>query len=160
MIETTRKSRPQRTLQRLHQFTPVPRKCARHDGWTPERQHGFIEALADTGSVRAAATAVNMTPEGAYLLRRHPEGKSFRKAWEAALALGVQRLEDVAMDRALHSIEVPVYSYGKLADSLHNLDAATRSSLNLKIEAMVQRRAENEAFRLEWEGEQDKDGET
>lgn len=56
----------------LPAFTPVPRQCARHDGWTPDRQRQFIEALADTGSVRAAAHAVNMAPEGAYALRRHP----------------------------------------------------------------------------------------
>jgi len=55
-----------------------------------------------------------MTPEGAYHLRRHPEAGEFRKAWDAALACGVQRLEDIAMDRALNGVEVPVYSYGKL----------------------------------------------
>lgn len=98
----------------LTQFAPVPRHYNRHDGWTPERQRGFIEALADTGSVKAAAHAVNMAPEGAYQLRRHPEGREFRKAWEAALKCGIQRLEDVAMDRALNGVEVPVYSYGKL----------------------------------------------
>ncbi|MGC1271506.1 MAG: hypothetical protein WA842_13020, partial [Croceibacterium sp.] len=98
----------------LPPFLPVPRQCPRHDGWTPERQQGFIEALASTGSVRSAANAVNMTPEGAYLLRRHPQAASFRKAWEAALALGVQRLEDLALERATHGVEVPVYSYGKL----------------------------------------------
>jgi len=96
------------------EFLPVPRKSARHDGWTPERQRGFIQALMDTGSVKSAAHAVNMTPEGAYALRRHPGGASFRKAWEQALAAGIQRLEDLAMDRALNGEEVPVYSYGKL----------------------------------------------
>ena len=96
----------------LPAFAPVPRQCIRHDGWTPERQRGFIEALADTGSVKAAADRVNMTPEGAYLLRRHPEGHEFRTAWEAALKLGVQRLEDVAMERALYGVEVPVYHFG------------------------------------------------
>jgi hypothetical protein len=106
----------------LPEFTPVPRQKIRHDGWTPERQRGFIEALADTGSVRHAAHRVNMTPEGAYQLRRHPEAESFRAAWEAALALGVQQLEDIAMERALHGTEVPVYSYGKLIGSrvVHN----------------------------------------
>ncbi|MFM5885709.1 MAG: hypothetical protein ACKOQ3_10375 [Novosphingobium sp.] len=106
----------------LPQFTPVPRQCQRHDGWTEARQRGFIEALADTGSVKAAAHRVNMTPEGAYLLRRHPQAHSFRTAWEAALALGVQQLEDIAMERALHGTEVPVYSYGKLIGSriVHN----------------------------------------
>lgn len=135
-------------------FAPVPRRNARHDGWTPERQHGFIEALADTGSVKSAAHAVNMTPESAYQLRRHAEAKDFRKAWEAALKCGVQRLEDVAMERALHGVEVPVYHFGEVigarrvyndyllmfllrnraskrfrADSLHKADAVTRTSV-------------------------------
>ena len=103
-----------RPATRLPAFTPVPRKCARHDGWTPERQRAFIERLADYGSVRAAANAVGMTPESAYHLRRQPGAEQFRQAWQAALDLGIERIEDVAMDRALNGIEVPVYSYGKL----------------------------------------------
>jgi hypothetical protein len=110
-IDKTRAKTPRGTLPA---FTPVPRHYQRHDGWTPERQRGFIEALADLGSIRAAANTVNMTPESAYQLRRHPEAGEFRKAWEAALACGVQRIEDVAMERALHGVELPVYSYGKL----------------------------------------------
>ena len=73
----------------LPAFTPVPRISPRHTGWTPERQLGFIEALADLGSVRAAANAVGMTPESAYMLRRHDQATGFRKAWEAALDRGV-----------------------------------------------------------------------
>lgn len=95
-------------------FTPVPRQCARHDGWTPERQAGFIEALADYGSVRAAANSVGLAPEGAYRLRRQPGAEEFAAAWQAALDHGIRRIEDVAMDRALNGVEVPVYSYGKL----------------------------------------------
>jgi hypothetical protein len=98
----------------LPPFTPVPRRCARHDGWTPERQIAFIEALADTGSVAAASKAVNMSTEGAYNLRRQPGAESFRAAWQAALQLGVARVEDVVMDRALNGVEEPLYSYGKL----------------------------------------------
>lgn len=98
----------------LPPFTPVPRQTQRHDGWTDERQREFIEALADTGSVAAACKAVNMSTVGAYQLRRQPGADSFRAAWEAALALGVQRIEDVAMERALNGVELPVYSYGKL----------------------------------------------
>ena len=89
-------SRPRRPSPGIAEFAPVPRERRRHDGWTPDRQQRFIAALADLGSVRAAAHAVNMTPESAYQLRRHPEGGPFREAWEAALALGIQRLEDVA----------------------------------------------------------------
>jgi hypothetical protein len=160
-----------RRRKSLPAFTPVPRERTRHDGWTPERQRGFIEALADTGSVKAAAHAVNMTPEGAYLLRRHAQGAGFRKAWEVALSLGVQRLEDVAMDRALNGVEQPVYSYGQLvgtrrvtndallmfllrnraphrfaADSLNTLDGATQASLNrLKREWHAEWTKEREA---------------
>ena len=119
---TIDKTRPRGKKASLPAFTPVPRHYQRHDGWTPERQLGFIEALADTGSVKAAAHRVNMTPEGAYLLRRHTEAATFRTAWEAALALGVQQLEDIALERALYGTEVPVYSYGKLIGSriVHN----------------------------------------
>jgi len=101
----------------LPAFTPVPRQTNRHDGWTDDRQRRFIEALADTGSVEAACRAVNMSTVGAYHLRRQKGAESFRKAWAAALELGVQRIEDVAMDRALNGVEVPVYSYGKLVGS-------------------------------------------
>jgi len=33
-------------------FDPVP---VRHSGWTVERQFAFVEKLADTGSIAAAA---------------------------------------------------------------------------------------------------------
>jgi hypothetical protein len=115
----TRKSDP-RTARlpvaqgELPPITPVPRQYERHDGWTPARQIAFIEALADTGSIKAAARAVDMSAEGAYHLRRQPGAESFRAAWEAALQLGVARIEDVVMDRALNGVEEPLYSYGKL----------------------------------------------
>jgi len=98
----------------LPAFTPVPREKDRSNGWKPEVQRAFIEALADTGSVKAACRRVGRSEHGVYQLRRHPEAEEFRAAWEAALKLGVQRLEDVAMDRALNGVDVPVYSYGKL----------------------------------------------
>jgi hypothetical protein len=98
----------------LPTFTPVPRLKTRHNGWSPEVQRAFVEALAETGSVTSAARRVNRAPEGAYLLRRHPEAEEFRQAWQAALDIGMQKIEDVAMDRAINGTEEPVYSYGKL----------------------------------------------
>ncbi|MFB0611212.1 hypothetical protein [Aurantiacibacter poecillastricola] len=97
----------------LPDFTPVPRKKQRHNGWTPQRQRLFIETLADTGSVKSSARAVGLTPESAYYLRRQPGAEEFRKAWEAALDIGMQRVEDVAMDRALNGVEEPVFAYGE-----------------------------------------------
>jgi hypothetical protein len=97
----------------LPPFTPVPRQCERHDGWTPARQIAFIEALADTGSVASACKAVDMSTVGAYQLRRQSGAEGFRAAWDRALDLGVRRIEDVTMDRALNGVEEPVYSYGE-----------------------------------------------
>jgi hypothetical protein len=99
--------------QPLPDFQPVERRY-RHDGWTPERQRAFIAALADTGSVKRAAQMVNMTPDGAYYLRRQRGAESFRRAWEAALDFGVQRLKDLAFERAIEGDLVPVMSFGKL----------------------------------------------
>jgi hypothetical protein len=97
----------------LPDFHAVPRKY-RHDGWTPERQRAFIEALADTGSVSRAAAQVNMSSEGAYYLRRQRGAEGFRRAWEAALDFGVQRLKDIAFERAIDGQLVPVFVAGKL----------------------------------------------
>lgn len=97
----------------LPAFDSVPVKY-RHDGWTPARQKAFIGALADTGSVSRAARYVNMSPEGAYYLRRRPGSESFRRAWEAALDLGVQRLKDIAYERAIDGQLSPVFVAGKL----------------------------------------------
>lgn len=51
----------------LPAFTPVPMTRSRHDGWTPERQRGFIAALAQSGIVARAARSVGMgtLPPGA-----------------------------------------------------------------------------------------------
>ncbi|KWV96194.1 hypothetical protein [Erythrobacter sp. AP23] len=106
----------------LPSFTPVPRKKDRSNGWKPHVQRAFIEALADTGSVAAACRMVRRSTVGAYHLRRQPGAEEFAAAWEAALDLGMRRIEDTAMDRALNGVEVPVYSYGKLVGTrtVHN----------------------------------------
>ena len=100
------------TGEPVPEFDPVPRKY-RHDGWTPDRQRAFIEALADTGSVSRAAKRINMSSEGAYYPRRQPGAESFRAAWNAALDHGVQRLTDIALDRATEGVTVPVFWRGE-----------------------------------------------
>ncbi|MEO6041553.1 MAG: hypothetical protein ABIP41_06605 [Croceibacterium sp.] len=97
----------------LPDFAPVPRKF-RHDGWTPERQKAFIEALADCGSVSRAAAQVNMAQANCYTLRRAPGAEAFRRAWDAALDFGVKRLKDIAFERAIEGQLHPVFANGKL----------------------------------------------
>jgi hypothetical protein len=93
-------------------FDPVPRRH-RCDGWTPDRQRAFINALAELGSVSRAAKRINMSPEGAYYLRRQPGAETFRAAWNAALDHGVQRLTDIAIDRATDGVPVPIFWRGE-----------------------------------------------
>ena len=112
MINRTPTPRDERPA--LPAFDAVPRLKPRHDGWTPARQVAFIEALADTGSVKSAAAQVNMSTESAYALRRAPGAAGFTRAWEAALDMGVLRLKDEAFERALHGELVPIVSAGKL----------------------------------------------
>lgn len=150
-------------------FDPVPRQKVRRDGWTPARQRAFIEALADTGSVDAACRAVDMSQVGAYLLRRQPGAEGFRAAWEAALDLGVKRIEDVAMDRALNGVEMPVYSYGKLVGTRTSYNDrllmfmlrnrapgrfAEGSAKGLNAVGLMEQNRLKKQWRAEWEAEQ------
>ncbi|HEY6815629.1 MAG TPA: hypothetical protein VI168_08835 [Croceibacterium sp.] len=94
------------------EFTPAyPRP--RHDGWTPERQVAFIEALAESACVTDACRAVGMSERSAYALRARADAISFRNAWETALDYGVRRLSDAVVARAIHGVAVPVFYRGE-----------------------------------------------
>ena len=92
-----------------YRWVPVRRR-PRLDGWTEEKQRRFIEALADTGLVGAAAKAVGMSRESAYRLRRSPHGAAFARAWDAARHHAGGLVEDIAFDRAIEGVEHEVYN--------------------------------------------------
>ncbi len=92
----------------LAEFDPVPVRM-RHNGWTPERQMAFIEALAACGCVSEACRAVGMSQTSAYKLRNRSDAAAFRLAWRAALDAGVERLADAAFSRALHGVPRPIF---------------------------------------------------
>lgn len=93
-------------------FVPVP-GCQRHDGWTPEAQVAFIEALAQSGCVTEACKAVGKSRQAAYRLRTDPRAASFRIAWERALAVAVRRIGDNAYSRALNGVVTPIFFQGE-----------------------------------------------
>lgn len=66
---------------------------SRRDGWTPERQLRFLDALVSSRSVGAAAAATNMSREGAYRLRNRCEGTLFALLWDRALTPEPTRVE-------------------------------------------------------------------
>jgi len=78
---------PADDLAVLHRFacalsSPMSRPSLsfRRDGWTPQRQLTFLEALAQAGNVGAAAAAAGMSREGAYRLRRRVPAATFAAA--------------------------------------------------------------------------------
>ena len=93
-------------------FEPVPLR-PRHDGWHPEKQIAFVEALADSACVEEAARRVGMSVQSAYALRRRHDACHFREAWDAAIDMGMHRLEQAALSRALNGVARPVFYKGE-----------------------------------------------
>jgi hypothetical protein len=85
------KPHPDPEVEALLHFTPVVRKCVRHDGWLPERQRQFIVALTVLGQVEQAAIVVGGTMSGVYKLRTAAGGQEFAASWDSALALHLRR---------------------------------------------------------------------
>ena len=82
---------PNHYARPLHErFRPVHLR-ARADGWTVERQRGFIRGLGEGLSTAHAARAVGMTERSANRLRARDNARSFAKAWATALSLGGSR---------------------------------------------------------------------
>jgi hypothetical protein len=100
-------------------FTPVPRLRKRRNGWTPETQRAFIDALSRCGCVARAARAVGKTPRSAYRLLESEGAESFAEAWDQAIARGVDALRWNALDRALHGAWVPVVRRGRIVSFEH-----------------------------------------
>lgn len=113
---------PPSPAREIADFTPVPRATNRADGWKPEVQRAFIEALADTGSVASACRMVRRSERSAYALRRHPEAGEFAAAWLAAQGHGILRLQDAVIDRALNGVEVPVVYHGEIVGTAKKYD--------------------------------------
>ena len=103
------------------EFEPVPLR-PRHDGWTAERQIGFIQALADTGCVEDACRAVGMSDSSAYELRRRPNAISFRDAWDIAQALSTPRLEQAVRSRCIKGVPRPIFYKGEQVGEWRHFD--------------------------------------
>ncbi len=91
-----------------YDWVPVLKK-RRADGWSPEKQRAFIEALADTGSVMQAAQSVGMSGRSVQKLRRSPGAENFDQAWSAAIDTASKKLLDEAFERALVGSDEPVF---------------------------------------------------
>ena len=102
-------------------FTPVPVR-GRSDGWTVERQQGFVARLALGGCVSVAARGVGMTRRSAYRLRERPGAESFAASWDRARGWGEDRTVDVALEKALRGERVPIVRNGRCVGEAHRYD--------------------------------------
>ena len=108
------------TEQPSHEtFTDIPDPAdlaqprARHDGWSPDKQVVFLEALARTGNVKAAARYAGLSREGAYKLRRRPDARAFARAWDAAIIHARDIFQDELMDKGLNGWREAVWHQGE-----------------------------------------------
>ena len=115
-----------------YRWVPV-RRQARYDGWTEEKQRRFIEVLADTGLVGTAAKAVGLTRESAYRLRRAAGAEAFAAAWDAARHHAGGLIEDIAFERAIEGVAVPVLNE-------HGEQIATRTRYDNRLLVFLLRR--------------------
>lgn len=94
-------------------FEPVPVR-PRRDGWTAARQRRFIQALAETGIVRAAAAAAGMSEESAHRLARRPDAECFCQAWDAALRMAARPAAAKLFEYALDGMTETVWRDGEI----------------------------------------------
>lgn len=99
--------------------TPNPtRKKGRKPAAAPDWRPVFLKALAETGNVSAAARKAAIHRDTAYAARpdplaevADPEAIAFGKAWDAAIEVAIDALEEEARRRAVEGTLEPVGWY-------------------------------------------------
>ncbi len=98
----------------LLDFAPAPHTHPRANSITAERQRAFVAQLLATGMVKDAAVHIGASTEALYALRHKPGAEGFAAAWDEAVERAILQVEHAAMQRAIHGVERPIVSGGKL----------------------------------------------
>jgi hypothetical protein len=142
----------------LPPFEPVPVR-PRADGWTPARQRAFVEHLAETLSVEAAAALAGMSAQGARALRRRPGAEGFAAAWDAALRKGLcERGRAAIIDEAVNGRLVRRFYHGELISEERVRSPRLLLSLLEKADRLFAGpgAAESEAVAADWDASLDR----
>lgn len=118
-----------------HSDTAAAAASIRRDGWTEARKTRFLEHLAQRGNVRAACTAVGMSHEAAYQLRRRDA--LVARAWAAALELAREASAQVLACRALDGIEEDVWHRGEVVGTRRRYDSRLLLAHMARLDAAV-----------------------
>ena len=103
-------------------FEPYLHTAPRANSITPDLQREFVAHLAATGVVASAARRIGRSMEALYKLRHKPGAQGFAKAWDRAVQMGVERLEDTALARAIEGSERKIIRGGEVVatERFHN----------------------------------------
>ncbi|MDP1965914.1 MAG: hypothetical protein Q8K93_27370 [Reyranella sp.] len=88
---------------------------------SPDCVKAFLDELAESGAVAIAAERAGVHRSTLYDLRRR--NKDFAARWDAALQLGLDRLQDHAVVRATVGDETPVWKGGQQVGTIRKPDS-------------------------------------
>lgn len=86
------------------------------------RRGDFLRHLARTANVSKSARSAGISTSTLY--RHRAKTPSFAEQWDAALAAGLDELEQLVMERAKHGVERPVYFGGKKIGAIRSYSDA------------------------------------
>ena len=92
--------------------TGTPRVASARSIRTPKEKAAFIKALSETASVTKACSLSSVSRTSVYQWRA--DDPEFLAAWDKALDLATDALEDEAIRRAVEGTDKPVYQGGEL----------------------------------------------
>ncbi len=113
--------------------TPFAARATRSDGWTPDRQRRFLEAIAEGHTVGDACALVGLSPASAYALRRRAVGASFRLGWDAASLLARDRIADTLLARAIDG-QTETYTRGDTVFTRHRYDNRLAAAMLARLD--------------------------
>jgi len=87
---------------------------------TPTKLNAFLHHLGRTGSVTLAAARAGLRRSTLYKLKA--DDAAFAGRWAEAVDLGVERLQDDAMRRALHGTERAIFRNGQQVGTVRQYD--------------------------------------
>jgi|TARA_B100000959_G_scaffold174552_1_gene182785 hypothetical protein len=80
---------------------------------TDERKTLFLESLTKTANVSLSAKAVKVSRQYMYKYKHRPENEEFAEAWDNAIEIGIDSLEEEARRRAYLGVDEPVFYQGR-----------------------------------------------
>lgn len=137
----------------VQELTPAEMEAVakRHNIWTRPKMARFLDALASTASVSAAAQSVGMSRQSAYRLRSRLSNQAFDIAWEAALEFGLQQLAHAALERALHGVDEPIFYEGRQVGTRKRFDEKLTAFLLANPAAVGRRAVQRELLLENWQ---------